>query len=695
MVALSTRQHRLIDLLLEEQQRDITIAYVADTLGISPRTVHRELAFIETYLAAFDIKLLKKSGYGIRIAGTETQLQALQAQVHTKLPSELEASDRKMMLLSILLQQQEPIKLYSLARDLHVTMPTVGNDLDELESIVSLHQLKLIRRRGYGIELTGDERNKRKLIVTIVKSYLDESQIISYAHSNEGIEPIASQLLNLIGQQSFQAIEEILWSVQTKLNNPLQESSYTNLLMQISIALTRYQGGHPLPQLQKKEISAYEEQPVMIAEITKLIDDKLEAQLPIEERYNLSRLLMQAFEQDQQFNVYSEQPYLTEVIQRLTTIVEQYMQEPISKDASLSEGLVRHMLPAIQQIKMGQPVRNPMLSQIKKDYALLFGIIAQQVKELLPQWEIPEEEIGYITMHYGAALERIKQIPQQLKAVIVCTSGIGSSKMLAIRLAKEFPQIEQVGHYSWFEAARLPKTQYDFIVSTVMLPLEANPYIRLSPLITDEEIVKLKQFIKQHVQSRANTQSTAFKGHSEGEQWFRELQEITQAALQIINPFEVYSYHVARPESSIHQLLPELMVVLKENARDAIEDVHAVTEQLLLREEQGSIVLPDTTLALLHTRHNAVNKPLLALISLDVPLYMRNDDDATTIQNILFMLAPKQLDRYSLEILSEISAMLLQPELTELLQNADTTQIKSYISTQLEKHFKQKLNWRD
>src|SRR5690606_8980540 len=127
----------------------------------------------------------------------------------------------------------------------------------------------------------------------------------------------------------------------------------------------------------------------------------------------------------------------------------------------------------------------------------------------------------------------------------------------------------------WYEAARLPKAQYDFIVSTVTLPLASSQYIRLSPLITDEEILKLKQYIKDYVQSTLHEVANKGEQLVEGEQWFRELQDISQAALQIINPLDIYNLHVDQTTSTVHQLLPELLQSVVMAGMEVIHDVEA------------------------------------------------------------------------------------------------------------------------
>jgi len=697
LILLSTRQRKLIDLLLE-QNNDITVATIAEYLGTSSRTIHRELVTIEEELSSFGISLLKKSGSGIRINGTDEQLRALKDKLNNKLPIELNAEERRLLILCTLLEQHEPIKLFSLAHDLNVTMPTISADLDELEQIITSHHLHLIRRRGYGVELTGHEIHMRKLLAALTANYVDEAVIINQEQAYETTQPITNQLLRLIGHTHFKVVEELLWTMQDELPIPLKEQTYTRLLLQISIAITRYLTGH---SIQKQHVKAFEQgQPLHGAAEASMTDlqvlDHLLSTFPIalpsEEKIYIRSLTEQAFQYDQQLHLYVEQAYLTEIIEQLSLFVEQHTGEPISGDSSLIDGLLRHLLSKIERIANGLPIRNPMLAQIKKDYLQLFTIVSIGVKQFLPHLNVPDEEIGYITMHYGAAIERIKQLPHQLRAVIVCMSGIGSSKLLAIRLNKEFPQIKLIGHYSWFETARLPEADYDFIISTVDLPINQSQYIKLSPLVTEDEITKLELFMKTFADRGNAIEKIPSSSETSSIHWLQQIHYLSNTAVQIINQFSVYSYTAEIKNETIHQILPKMLLKLK--LEYLITDIEIVAEQLAIREMQGSIVLPDTDVALLHTRTEAVTTPILALYRFDEPILLR-DDDQTIVQHILVMLAPRQLDKFELELLSEISAMLLLPEMISALQSGVLSTIKAYISSQLENYIKNKLNWSD
>lgn len=59
------------------------------------------------------------------------------------------------------------------------------------------------------------------------------------------------------------------------------------------------------------------------------------------------------------------------------------------------------------------------------------------------------------------------------------------------------------------------------------------------------------------------------------------------------------------------------------------------------------------------------------------------------------MLGPRELSKEGLEVLSEISAMLLLPDMIRMLENGTTEQIRQFISNELAGFFlKIKWKWR-
>ncbi|HZG57975.1 MAG TPA: sugar transporter, partial [Paenibacillus sp.] len=87
----------------------------------------------------------------------------------------------------------------------------------------------------------------------------------------------------------------------------------------------------------------------------------------------------------------------------------------------------------------------------------------------------------------------------------------------------------------------------------------------------------------------------------------------------------------------------------------------------------------------------AVAEPSVALFRLDEPAPTLDGD--RSFERFVLMLAPKRLPKRELELLSEISAMLLQQHFIETLESDDASRIVQYMSNQLEAYIKNHIEW--
>ncbi|WP_139991053.1 BglG family transcription antiterminator [Paenibacillus paridis] len=565
-------------------------------------------------------------------------------------------------------------------------MPTISHDLDELEATMQRQGLTLVRRRGYGVEIIGSEEAKRHSISLLALNHLDDSDLFGQFQDQTVTHPITAQLLDMIGKDNFKKLEQALWELNDDWPNTLSESDYTRMLIKLSVALTRI-GNHCLVAANTYDHSK-------VIPLLQSLMDALDLQLPLEEQRYLSQLLdNEAFPESSLLIHHEDMPTL-EGVKQLIQYVEKHLNLTLTEDHSLEEGLIQHIKPAFQRILDGIAIRNPMLVQIKKDYSSLFSIVRGGVQEVYAHIKVPDEEIGYIAMHFGASLERLKPFPRKIRAVLVCTSGIGSSKLLAVKIAKELPQIELIGHYSWYEATRLPASRYDLIISTVDLPLKPDRYIKLSPMLSPEETNKLRAYIEGTTLKKVNP-AIAAEAEASGQSPMDRLlllQLYSGVVLRLLDGFHVHDLAMQHGLVDLAEQLPRMLSLFDKPYIDRHND--KITEQLLARERQGSLVIPDTELALLHTRSEWIEEPLLALYRFDRPLILSEDGEMKAKQ-ALMMLGPMKLDPYSLELLSEISAMLLLPELLTVLAHGHAASIKLFISKKLEAYIKTKLDWRE
>ncbi|HUC91052.1 MAG TPA: BglG family transcription antiterminator [Paenibacillus sp.] len=693
---LSNRQRLILEALLE-RQGDITAGEIAEEARVSTRTVHRELLDLEPLLHGEGLSLHKKSGSGIQLEGSAEALSRFQEALGRSETETYSPEERRLLILCRLLEEAEPVKMFALAHELHVAIPTVSNDLAELERKLLKNGLTLVRRRGYGVEICGPETAKRRLIGRLAEQNLDDSDMFGSVSGLQGMSPVTARLLKMVGKDHFLAIENALWQLEVEGTNPLSETDYTRLLIRLSVALTRMKRHHyirpgaPGDRQEGAERSEHEyKESRRFAAMLEL------GPLPAAESEYLQRLLTGKEQDGPATPLLHHDLALVESVVHLVRFLEKQTDIPFVRDRSLLDGLIRHMGPAIERLRAGDSIRNPLLAQIKRDYASLFTIVREGVDETMPTLAVPDEEIGYIVMHFGASVERLSQFPRNVRALLVCTSGIGSSKLLAVRINKELPQIDLIGHHSWYEASRLPKDRYDLIISTVDLPLGPDRYVKLSPLLTREEAEKLRVHIQDITLKNLPDEAVASVPSPVSLDRLKRLKSYTDEVVRLLDGFGVYPVPAAPGEADLNHVVNAMLAVVAESGK--LSSAETVAGQLLLRERQGSQWIPDTELALFHTRSDQVREPYLSLFRLPTRLRFGQDDwdaMAPAISHILLMLGPKRLGKESLEVLSEISAMLLLPEMIDLLRRADAEAIKTFLSQQLEQYIKNKMDWRD
>src|SRR5699024_12107476 len=99
-----------------------------------------------------------------------------------------------------------------------------------------------------------------------------------------------------------------------------------------------------------------------------------------------------------------------------------------------------------------------------------------------------------------------------------------------------------------------------------------------------------------------------------------------------------------------------------------ITQASAVFQKLIAREALGGMGLPGTTVALHHTRSNAVLQPLFTVYRLRNPIEVQGmQEESLPIDTVLMMLAPEAVSDEALETLSFISSLLVQQKASATL----------------------------
>src|ERR671916_1431836 len=144
-MGLPIREIRLIEVLLRHPE-GLTADDLADRLGVSARTVHRDLQPASKFLASHDLTLVRQAGRGINVEGpASAQARALEALSEMRSLA-LTPEERRVSLLGMLLSSNDPIKLRALASRSKVSVGMVSRALEEAENWLAPFWLSLLRK---------------------------------------------------------------------------------------------------------------------------------------------------------------------------------------------------------------------------------------------------------------------------------------------------------------------------------------------------------------------------------------------------------------------------------------------------------------------------------------------------------------------------------------------------------------------
>ena len=699
---ISARERQILEILLKNTD-ETTVKDLADQIGVSGRTIHRDLKNVEDILVEYTLSLQRKSGVGVQITGSPNKIRDLELYLFNLSHTEYTPEERQTIILCELLETNEPVKLLGLANDLNVTIATVSADLTKLEERVEKLGLVLIRRRGYGVEIIGDEGAKRRAMSSLISEYLDESEILLLTRENiqrrstQQIHTISERLMGLVEKKKLVIVEEIVNSIVQELPFSMADSAYIGLVVHVALAVERIQKGEGITinqtyledQMVTKEYKFAEKIVAQLEQIFSITIPKAEvAYITMHLKGAKVRHDNEYLDEEASLEIAVKTKQLIEHVSKLAGI-------DLSANRSLFDGLVTHLKPAIYRMKQKMGISNPLLDKIKQDYADLFAIVKQSATQVFHQFYVPDEETGYLVMHFGAAIMGSRELVD-FRTLVVCSSGIGTSKMLATRLQREFPELKMIQNVSVMEFKKMNKAQYQLVLSTIPIPDYEADYIVVNPLLNKGEIDKIRTFINEYkiVNNSERGLSIAFQSNVTNKSPSRLMEEMEHlrdcagTIASILKGFEVIKL-------SRHKTAEEILTQICQRLyqEQKIDNVNAVVQKILDREKLGGIGIPETGMALYHTRSSHVVQPSFHLTVLNTPVIVAGmDENEMEMKLLVLLLSPANASEQALEVLSFLSTLLIESEENiTVFQSHNYDKIIGLLTARFDQFFNEKL----
>jgi lichenan operon transcriptional antiterminator len=486
------KRQKLLFQILYDSSKPVSGNQLAQRIHVTSRTIRSDIKLLNEVLEKFKLEIFssKRDGYYIK-----EDEKVLFTKIFSTIVNEKEnikklpntPSERMNFIIFKLAFASDYIAMESLANMIFVSKTTVSYDVKRIIEIVEKYKdLVLFVSPIKGLKLIGTERGKRLLLTDLLsrgdmKNMLLLSQQYPYLY-----------LGNEIDKESL-FLFQIIVNMLNNFGHSLIDKDVKVLVNDVLISMKRIQLGYNIEQIDEdvdnKFVYSLKE------DIEKYFNLEISEQelVYLQKRFNAKRLLGVSHEN----YTYAEE---TEVI--VNTFLQKIKAEfgfDFSKNTIFRSNLILHISPMISRLKDHRFEENVLKDEIKKNYSFAFEISTLMIDIIKEKLNviINESEVAYLALHVAAALE---ESYEKIQVAIICGSGLSMAQLVKQKLLSYFnSQINIIGQFSLYQINNIVKGKFgkvDLIISVLPLQLDEKiPIVQVSPLIMEEDLIKIKQYI--------------------------------------------------------------------------------------------------------------------------------------------------------------------------------------------------------
>lgn len=489
---MANKQNLLIQTLLEKN-RCLTAAQLANQLGISVRTVHNYINAVNEQSPGMIVSTAK--GYEIV---PHLARQALKQDTND-IPQT--AAERCNYILNRLVQSGGSLDLYELCDEIFVSTTTFHSLLGRMRRLTRDYDLTLSVSSNR-ITLKGTERNRRRLLSSLL-----------YSESSSAFTSIDAL------QSAFPSIdiEEIRCDVMKVFNEYhyfINDYSCINLLLHIAIAINRLQNGYATSDAEIDDSVLREEDRQVASQIIARLEWSFNVKFTSAEAYELALLLVsRATALDyQSISLENISSYIGSSCLDLVRLLIDTVKEAYDIHLDEPEFFIRfalHIRNLFVRASHSSFCKNPLVSEIRQTCPLIYDVSAQLSGIILEHTGIAinDDEIAYIALHIGGALETQKELASRVPVALFCPSYYNMDSSLADRITKKLDgKIVLTNVFTREEDLKKIPAQM-LVISTVRLHhLIDLPVVVISPFLTNSDCLSISRKVDEIHMMRKRSQ---------------------------------------------------------------------------------------------------------------------------------------------------------------------------------------------
>lgn len=428
-----------------------TSSQLAKHLDISTRSIKTYIAQINQEIP----ELITSDHTGYRIARDKAKICLKQEDT---IPQTHE--ERSLFIIKkFLLDHVEALDIYDLCDALFIGYSTLKAEIQNMNKAYVNFGLHFITQKDQ-LQLSGSEKDKRKLLSYIISE-----------EANENFMDI-KQLKDCFSNLDIDKLAEIILHLFQSYHYYLNDFSYMNLLMHISILLDRVLEGNVLSQQKNIEVNDPSEAQ-LLQELCMNLENEFNVILNEQERFEIYILI----KTNANYAVHNNMLDLVKIVGQDLIDMTRTLIKQISdvyfidlQDQNFLIPFAIHMKGLFFRLQNSTYVKNPMAKTIRENCPLIYDmavLISIRIQHMFHK-AIKEDEIAYLALHLGSEIERQQINDTKIRCSLLCPSYQGMQTRLYNQLLKDFGHLIYIVT-SCVNEAKINEKECDLLISTMPL----------------------------------------------------------------------------------------------------------------------------------------------------------------------------------------------------------------------------------
>ena len=646
------REKFILQILLKNIGEALSIKEIAKATKIKERTLYREIKNLEDSLQRLGIELVKeKSRYILK--GNVSSLDS--SLFETNFEDYAYSTETRLTLILCFLILNGDTSIKDISEKLMLSYNTVASTITTIEKILFDYKLTLIRKKGQGIEIEGKEVDRRVLLISLLCNEISDEEFFTRLNNRDILS--SNPFIKFL---NFDLIKKVFYeNKHLDVFNLYTDSSIKKILISLNVVFLRISYTTEI----KENFTAQEYNSIisLLNASKEIVDFDI-----TEDIIQFLIKILKTCRLIEQLSYFNDKYSYTLVykINLLIKYVSEKMNVDFTQDTNLSSGLIAHVESAIKRHQMNLTEENDeLLEFVLKNYNELYLIIKSELLVVFDEINFNSTELSYIVIHFASSFEQIYR-KNFIRALVICASGIGSSKILGSQIRKNIPEIKNLEYTIPSKVTKSLVNNYDVVISTIELEQDID-YLLIPTILKEKDISLIQERI---LASRSFKRNDFVKSEDSF-----NIDKLGSACQIILKNTE---YIVADNTKNNEEILDNIF----ENSALVINNKEEIVDSLLDRHNKSSVVIPNTDIALFHTLDKELAEPFIIICSLNNVLAMKDAmGEEQRVEYFIIMVSPNEQE-YT-ELLSQISIAILDDK---IFGEALTSKNKNFILTKVE-----------